>query len=170
MITVIVNDTELDFEHSLVSLSDWEAEFEKPFYPHKDDEHKTNEELLRYFEFMYIGPREHRSLVSQMNDEQQMAVVQYIMQSRTATTIREVQQSRNSRENVTSELIYYWLVALQIPFKPTDEWHLNRLMMLVKVVSAKQAPPKKDRRSRAERAQSMRDINEQRRRQLGTRG
>lgn len=170
MITFDVNNTKLDFEHSLVSLSEWESEFEKPFYASRKDETKTQEELLRYFEHMLIFPKESIHLVQLLSEDQQLLLVQYISKSRTATTIREIQQHRGPRENVTSELIYYWLVAFRIPFKPTEEWHLNRLLTLVRVCSAKQAPPSKSRQSKASVAQSMRDINEQRRKQLGTTG
>jgi hypothetical protein len=171
MITLIVNDQELHFEHSLVSLSDWEAEYEKPFFSPKDDEEKSKDELMRYFELMLIGRRKHIHLVRLLSDEQQLSLANYIAKSRTATTVREIQKSRGPRENITSELIYYWLVAFKIPFKPTDEWHLNRLLMLVKVCGAKSAPPvKQTRRDQAQRVQSMRELNEKRRRELGTKG
>lgn len=168
MITLNVNGTELDFEHSLVSLSEWEAEFEKLFYSPTGD-NRTSEELFRYFELMFVGPKDQRHLVQILSDEQQLLLVQYITKARTATKIREI-KSRGPKENISSELIYYWLVAFGIPFKPTDEWHLNRLLTLVKVCSAKQAPPQKSRQSKAQMAMSMREINEQRRKQLGTTG
>lgn len=170
MITFMINDAELDFEHSLVSLSEWESEFEKPFYPPNKNEERTEEELLRYFELMFIGSREHQPLVQLLTPDQHLLLVRYIAKSRTATTVREVQRNRGVKENITSELIYYWMVAFAIPFKPTDEWHLNRLLTLVKVCSAKQAPPSKSKQSKASLAQSMRAENELRRKQLGTSG
>lgn len=170
MITFNVNGKELDFEHSLVSLSVWESEFEKPFYSHKKDEQRDLKEMKRYFECMYIGPRKYNHLIQLLSDDQQIVLADYITKAQSATTIREIQQNRGSRENITSELIYYWLVTFRIPFKPTDEWHLNRLLMLVKVCSVKNAPAPKTRQSKASLAQSMRDLNEQRRRELGTKG
>lgn len=170
MITFEVNGTRLNFEHSLVSLSEWEAEFEKPFYSPRKDETKTEEELLRYFEYMLVGSDENRHLIQLLNQDQQLLLVQYISKTRTATTIRETQRSRGPKENITSELIYYWMVSFKIPFKPADEWHLNRLLTLIRVCSVKQAPPPKTRQSKASLAQSMREINEQRRRQMGTTG
>lgn len=170
MITLKINEKELQFEHSLVSLSDWEAEFQRPFFS-PINEPKTDDEFLKYFEYMLVGSKKHRHLLILMTQEQKIALVNYIAEQRTATTVREIQNKPGSRENVTSELIYYWLVAFKIPFKPTDEWHLNRLLMLVKVTGAKQAPaPKQTPQSRAKLAMSMRELNEQRLRERNTSG
>ena len=172
MITLEVNNRELQFEHSLVSLSDWEAHYEKPFYSPKKDEQKTGDELLKYFELMLIGKsKKHRHLVLLLTKQQMDTLAQYISSAKTATTVKEIQTKAGPQENVTSELIYYWLVQFRIPFKPTDEWHLNRLLMLVKVASAKQAPPpKKSSQNQVKLAMSMREINEQRKREMGTSG
>lgn len=170
MITLFVNDEQLYFEHSLVSLSDWEAEYEKPFYP-AIDEQKPVDELDRYFELMYVGSKKKAHLIALLTMDQKMILANYIGKNRTATTVREIQQQKGPKETVTSELIYYWLVSFKIPFKPTDEWHLNRLLMLVKVCSAKQAPPpKKTRKGQAQLAMSMRELNEQRLAKSGSSG
>jgi hypothetical protein len=171
VITLTVQEVKLNFEHSLVSLSEWEAEYEKPFFtPMKGEEEKTEAELLKYFEFMLVGCEEHRHLIQLLTPEQQLRLANYINKPRTATTIREIQQARGPRENPTSELIYYWMVSFKIPFQPTETWHLNRLLMLVRVCGVKQAPPPKGRQNRAKLAQSMREINEQRRQKYGTSG
>jgi hypothetical protein len=165
--SLIVLEKELQFEHSLVSLSDWEAEYEKPFFSAE----LTNDEMLRYFECMLVRPQKQRHLVRLLTPEQLQSLSLYIGKSRTATTVREIQNRTGKSENVTSELIYYWLVMFKIPFKPTDEWHLNRLLMLVKVCGHKQAPAKKQsRESQAQRIQSMRELNEQRKKERGTSG
>ena len=171
MITLTVTDIELKFEHSLVSLSDWEADFEKPFYSPKKEDEMDNDEMLSYFEYMLVSPKKKIHLVRLLDEDQRLQLAHYINKSRTATTVREIQQKKGPSENVTSELIYYWLVAFKIPFKPTDEWHLNRLLMLVKVCGAKNAPPQKQtRQGTANRIQAMRELNEQRRRERGTKG
>lgn len=60
----------------------------------------------------------------------------------TATTINEPKTARKKQQIVTSELIYYWMVANQIPFE-CEKWHLNRLITLIRVCNAENTPPKK---------------------------
>lgn len=172
MITLTVNDKELQFEHSLVSLSEWEAEHEKPFFNPDPTAKMEPSEMMEYFQCMLVSPKKQRHLVLLLLPQQQLQLADYIQRSRTATTIREIQTKAGPRENVTSELIYYWLVAFKIPFQPTERWHLNRLLTLVKVCGAKQAPEPKKRtpQQRAQQAMSMREINEQRRAAMGTKG
>lgn len=170
MISLTVNDTELKFEHSLVSLSEWEAKYETPFFaPNGED--KTIAEMYSYFEFMLVSPKKKAHLVQMLSDGQMFQLAEYIQRSRTATTVREIQDNRGPKENITSELVYYWLVAFKIPFHPTETWHLNRLLMLVKVCSFKNTPPKKQgKMSKAQQIQEMRKLNEQRRAEMGTKG
>jgi hypothetical protein len=57
--------------------------------------------------------------------------------------------------------------VFNIPFK-CETWHLNRLFTLIRICNIKQAKPKK--MSRAETAARNRELNAQRKAQLGTRG
>ena len=171
MITIkLATGQELDFEHSLVSLSDWEAEYEKPFYsPTKEG--KTEDEMLKYFEYMMIGPRRDRYLVYLLTEEQQVELANYINRSRTATTVRDIPGKGGPQENITSELIYYWLSSFKIPFSPTEEWHLNRILTLVKIHGVKNQPPSKNKQKvSADRVAAMRAENERRLAAMGTKG
>lgn len=171
MITLNVNGKDLEFEHSLVSLSKWEEEYEKPFYNPKKDESISPEEWDKYFEFMLVRPRKSFHLVQLLSIEQKTLLIGYIQKKATATTINKIQTHQGPKENPTSELMYYWLASFRIPFHPTETWHLNRLLTLVEIFSAKQAPvPKQGRRNTAKLAQNMREINERRMRELGTKG
>ena len=168
MLILTVKEKDLLFEHSLVSLSEWEAEYEKPFFSKKSDEEKTEEEMIRYFQYMCVSNYADRDLVYFLSEEQQLLIAQYINATRSATIVHDISQKKGPQETVTSELIYYWMIAFKIPFKPADEWHLNRLLMLIRVCSVKEAPPSK--RSKAEIAKDYRAMNEQRRKELGTSG
>lgn len=167
MFNVEVMGTQLEFEHSLVSLSKWESIHEKPFFAWNKNDTKTEEEMISYFKCMLVSPVDKAYLVSEMSPKQQIALVEYINSSRTATTVREIQSKPGAKENVTSELIYYWMISFNIPFE-AQHWHLNRLVTLVRVCGAKNSPPQKMSASAA--AAKYRELNEQRRKQLGTKG
>ena len=154
----------LQLEHSLVSLSKWESKWCKPFLTKKD---LTTEETIDYIKFMtitrYVDPEVYNHLTQQNVDE----IRNYIQAPMTATTFPEDRSTRSSREIVTSELIYYWMIALNIPVE-FEKWHLNRLLTLVRVCNIKNAPPKK--RSRSDIASRNASLNAQRRAKLNTKG
>lgn len=129
----------LQLEHSLVSLSKWEAKYCKPFLV-KDE--KTQEETLDYIKFMTISQNVPNSVYARLTRQNIEAINDYIGAPMTATTISDNSGKSGKKETVTSELIYYWMIALNIPFE-CQKWHLNRLLTLVRVCNVKNAPPKK---------------------------
>lgn len=136
---VSFNDTTITLEHSLISISKWESKWHIAFLG-KDD--KTPEQINDYIKCMTITPNvkpEVYEFLSKKNVEDVMA---YINDSMTATTIANHGGKKFSREIVTSELIYYWMVALNIPFE-CQKWHINRLMMLIQICEIKNQPDKK---------------------------
>lgn len=161
---VEVGGYDLEFEHSLVSLSKWESKYEKAFIS-KDN--KTSEEIFDYAEMMCTTPNPPPDFIHNMTDENFKELVAYIDSKQTATVVRNMSGQRASSEVTTSELIYYWMVSLQIPFE-CQHWHLNRLITLIKVCSAKNTPPKK--MSHNEIAARNRELNAQRKAQYKTTG
>ena len=155
----------LELEHSLVSLSKWEEIWELPFL---DSSNKTNEQIRSYVKCMLLTENIHDEVLLALTSEQYDKINEYISAKRTATKFSNQAPQRHSGEFVTAELIYYWLVALQIPFQPVESWHLNKLLTLVKVVNLKNTPQKK--MSRAEAASRQRQLNAARRAKYGTRG
>ena len=155
---------ELVFEHSLLSISKWEAKYETPFFGDKD---KTVDETSDYFHMMLLTDSPPKGWIDKLNADQIRSVADYINSKQTATYFRE-EKPKASREVVTSEQVYFWLSQFRIPFQPTESWHFNRIMMLVKIAGVSQTKPKK--LSKKEIAEQYRDLNEKRRRELGTNG
>ena len=136
---VTLPDTTIVLEHSLISISKWESKWHIPFLG-KDD--KTPEQINDYIKCMTITPNVKDEVYDRITREQVETIMAYINDSMTATTISQRGGRRSSREIVTSELIYYWMVALQIPFE-CQKWHINRLMMLIQICNVKNEPDKK---------------------------
>lgn len=154
----------LNLEHSLISLSKWESIFEKPFLSEKD---KTTEELISYIKCMTITKNIPEEVYKRLSEDNITDIKKYLDAPMTATWFSDKKRGRGSREVITAEVIYYWMTVLQIPFE-VEKWHLNRLFTLIRVCDIKNSKPRK--MSRAESASLQRELNEQRRKELGTNG
>jgi hypothetical protein len=162
---VIRGGFELQLEHSLVSLSKWESEFEKPFL---GDDEKTAEEALGYIRCMTLTENPPGDFLQQLSKENMEEINTYINQKMTATWFSDATpQTKRSSETVTAELIYYWMSIFHIEWE-AQFWHLNRLFTLIRIANIKQDKPKK--MSRAEAAQRQRELNAKRKAQFGTKG
>ena len=154
----------LQLEHSLISLSRWESKWCKPFLSKED---KTFEETIDYIRCMALNryvPDEVYGCLTRSNIKQ---INEYISAPMTATWFSKDTAGRSNREQITSELIYYWMIALNIPFE-CQKWHLNRLLTLIRVCNLKNQPSKK--MSRREIMSRNAALNAARRKQLGTNG
>lgn len=162
---IYTKEQTLQLEHSLVSLSKWESKWNKAFLSKKD---KTREETLDYIRCMTltknVDPDVYRylpsSIIGQIND--------YISAPMSATYLHRIGSESRSQETITSELIYYWMISLNIPFE-CQKWHLSRLLKLIEVCNAKNKGPS----NKMSQREIMRDharINAARRKRLNTRG
>lgn len=155
----------LQLEHSLLSMSKWEAIFEKPFLAAGE---KTREQTLAYVGCMILTPGIDPSIVDKFSNSDLRTVDEYIVSKQSATTFGDLpKRNKSSGETITSELVYYWMVAFNIPFE-CQTWHLNRLFSLIRILNLKQEKPTK--MSRAELSRRNAELNEQRKAALGTSG
>lgn len=167
-IFVIFPETHLKLEHSLVSLQKWESKFHTPFFATSD---KTYDEVLEYIVCMTINDVEDKSVYQYIPDVEMQRIIDYIKDPMTATWFGKKDNTSKigtkSREIITAEVIYYWMIKLGIPME-CQKWHLNQLMTLIKVINVKDA--KKPKRSKSDVAQEWAAINAARRAKYNTRG
>lgn len=135
---VVSKEQVLQLEHSLVSVSKWESKWHKAFLSKRK---KTYEETLDYIKFMTLTKNVKPETYLCLTKENMEQIDKYIEDPMTASYLPELPGSQ-SQDTVTSELIYYWMTSLNIPFE-CQKWHLNRLLSLIKVCNVKTNPPKK---------------------------
>lgn len=129
----------VSLEHSLVTVSKWESVWEKAFL---GKEEKTNEQTLSYVKLMILNDDLSLEVFQKLIENHLEEVKAYIEAPMTATKVHTNPNAAQSREVVTSELIYYWMLSLNVPVQ-FENWHLNRLITLIQVINLKNTPKKK---------------------------
>jgi len=153
----------IQLEHSLVSLSKWESKWCKPFLSSE----KNKEEAIDYIRCMTITQNIKPDVYNYIPPITLSEINKYIEAPMTATWFREIPGAKKNKEVITSELIYYWMIAQNIPME-CQKWHLNRLITLIKVCAIKSNPPKK--MGKKEMLANQRALNESRRSKLNSKG
>jgi len=134
---IVSKEQTLQLEHSLVSLSKWESKWNKPFITKTE---KTREETIEYIKCMTITQNVDEEVYKTIPNQIIIQVNEYIDSTMTATRLPK--PNSHNREIITSEIIYHWMISLNIPFE-CQKWHLNRLLTLINVCNIKNSPPKK---------------------------
>lgn len=151
---------ELQLEHSLISISKWESRYKKPYL---HTEQMTLEEESYYIECMCLNKNVPEYVFKCIPDSEKIKIRDYINDPMTATIINIKKQNR-SKQLITNELIYYWMISLNIPME-CEKWHLSRLMTLIQVASIKNSAGQ-DKMSKREVAQYQQQVNQARRQAL----
>lgn len=153
----------LRFEHSLRSISKWEAKHQKVFL---SKQAKNDDELMDYFRCMILGDMDP-DLIYALSPEQLEGLGDYLADKQTATSVPKVASSPGPSDVMSSDMIYYWMTAMKINWEAQD-WHINRLLTLIQIYSFKQKPDQP-----IDKSQQLRDyeaLNEKRLREYGTTG
>lgn len=161
---ITIKTQKLVLEHSLLSISKWEARWHKP-YLSRDE--KSEEENLDYIRCMCLTEPSDPNVFLGLTRQNVKDIADYISDPMTATTFNN-RDKKPSREIITSELIYFWMANFRIPFDPCQKWHLNRLMTLIEIASIKNQPPKK--MSTRDILKQNSSLNAARRAKYGSRG
>lgn len=164
---IAVEPCAIELEHSLISLSKWEEKWETPFLHAKELSYEQELDYIRCMTLNEIPDNAYYAITPSQRDE----IFKYLSKKMTATVITKNDKTNpkgRSTECITAETIYWWMTSLQIPFEPCERWNLNRLLALIELGSIKSQPPKKMGRGATARMNTQ--INEARRKALGTHG
>ena len=169
---VTTKSTKLVLEHSLISISKWESKWHKPFL---NSEHRTMEELIDYIKCMTITQNVDPNVYNFLSDENITQIKNYLEDPMTATTfggdnIKKQENKGRKGRIITSELIYYWMISLQIPIE-FEKWHINRLMTLIRVCNEEnRAQDPNNKMSKAQLMARNRALNNARKSKYHTKG
>lgn len=157
----------LQLEHSLVSISKWESKWNKPFLGKTE---KTREESIDYIRCMTVSPSDvDPRLYYALPKKAIESIHKYIEAPMTATWFNERNKHKAPpRKVITSEVIYSWMIALEIPFE-CQKWHLNRLLTLIHVCDINNNPQKGGLKGK-ELMKQNRALNAARRAKSGSKG
>ena len=160
---ISTEEHKIEMEHSLISISKWESKWKKPFI---SGDNKSTEETLDYIRCMLLHDEDNK-YINLLTNENIQTINDYISDTMTATTFYEEEKAHSKKEIITNELIYYWMVASNVPME-CEKWHINRLLTLLRICSIKNTPPKK--MSRNDIMSRNRALNEARKKKLHTHG
>ena len=163
---ITIEEQTLTLEHSLASLSEWESKWCKPFL---SKEKMTEEESIDYIRCMTRTPDVPAEVYNALPDSVIKTVSEYITKPMTATWFSNntTKSKKSSNEQITAEVIYYWMITLNIP-PEYESWHLNKLLTLIRVCDEKNKPSKK--RSKNSIINEYAALNKARRQKLSSKG
>lgn len=150
------------FEYSLLAIYDWEGRWKKPFLKGG----LSAIEMIDFYKTMALDPIDERFITEEVME----TLSTYVSDSGTATTFTNVQEGQGGSLNGkthTAEELYALMVMARIPIE-FETRNLNRLLTIMRVIGAKNSPPKK--MSTADIRRQNADLNAQRKKALQTKG
>jgi len=157
---------EVKLEHSLLSISKWEAKWEVPFLTDTD---RTPEQMMDYIFCMAIDPK-YLNALRYVDNEEVSAISAYINSKQTASTVKPPKSGNGPNQVITSELIYSWMAQYRIPYA-CEKWHLNRLLIHIAIMGAlNDTDGKKNKKNAAQRSMNFATENARRLAQSGLPG
>lgn len=166
---IYIKEQTIQLEHSLVSISKWESKWLKPYF---SENKKTREEMMDYIRCMTITQNVDPNVYYGLTEKNYSTIAEYIENPMTATKINDIdftgKNGKKSRTFITSELIYYWMISLNIPIE-FQRWHINRLITLIRICQIKN-DPKDKKYSKSELARNYSELNKKRRKELNSSG
>ena len=176
---------QLELENSLYAISEWEKKYKKPWFPDtnksayakKQESGKTPEEMLYFIKCMIVNYKENEideKWMFGLNEENYKMISEYLQDSQSGLkSIPETKPDKKHKRDqvrMTSERIYAWMFELQIPMQ-AEFWNINRLMNVIQIINYDNTPDDRKKSQKPfEVAQDYAKINEQRLKQLGTKG
>ena len=159
---VTMDSYTITLTHTLSSVAEWESVYKRSFL---ETPPQTGEELVYYIQCM-ADKTLPRDFIKRLDKSVQVKIADYLSDNATATVLMNPPSNGGPRDTMTSELIYWYMVQLGIPFE-CDKWNLNRLLTLIRLAAAKQNNQKPDGRASAAQRAAM---NQARRARTGSRG
>lgn len=127
---------EYTFEHSLLSLTEWEHKYGKPFLA---ESNKSPEEIQDYMVMMCTNPKfTTKDLTPKIIEE----LGNYLSNYKSATVITPPKNDGNSRTIMTSEVIYAYMANAGLWLK-CETWNLNRLLLQISTINQLNSPGEK---------------------------
>lgn len=153
----------VDFEYSLIALARWEAKWKIPFLSSRFT--GTDVRLLDFYLCMSLD----RGLtVDYLTKPVCEILSSYIEDPQTATTFSNQNGNNNGSTKVyTSEQLYALMCMNGIPIE-FEERNLNRLLIMLRVISVYSNPPQK--MSKQDILRQNASLNEERKKKYSTRG
>lgn len=154
-------DEFVTLEDSLYAIARWESKWGKAWY---DPEVKTRtpEEFADYIQCMAV---DCYIPIEKIKTKHLEKIQEYMTSKHTATTIRDT--GGGSGGKVTSEVMYAQMSVAKVSWE-AQYWNINRLQMLLRVISEMHSEKKKI--PRREILKTNAQLNAERKKQLNSKG